>query len=104
MNAAHVIAVLGTLTLTAAAGPSARTDQGAGSGKPGHVWAYDRCGAVALSGGCDANEVDPIFKFDRSTGKVLASFRRGMLVLPHGIHVDRETTIAFKSSIRTGST
>jgi len=54
----------------------------------GHVWAYDRCGAYGLSGGCDTSDVDPILKFDRSTGEVLASFGAGLFVLPHGIHVD----------------
>ncbi len=55
----------------------------------GHVWAYDRCGGVGLAGGCDDNLVDPVFKFDRETGEVLASFGAGLFVLPHGIHVDR---------------
>ena len=58
----------------------------------GHVWAYERCGASAFGGGvpvnCDNNPVDPIFKFDRHTGKVLANFGGGVIVTPHGIHVD----------------
>ena len=58
-------------------------------GPDGHVWAYDRCGTVALGVGCDANLVDPIVKFDRTTGKMLASFGAGVLVTPHGFHVDR---------------
>jgi DNA-binding beta-propeller fold protein YncE len=63
-------------------------------GPDGHIWAYDRCGAVQLTGGCDTNlNVDPILKFDRTTGKVLASFGRGLFVLPHGIHVDREGNV-----------
>ncbi len=59
----------------------------------GHVWAYDRCGAYALAGGCDVSDVDPILKFDRHTGEVLASFGAGLFVLPHGIHVDREGNV-----------
>src|SRR3990172_8098890 len=62
-------------------------------GPDGHVWAYDRCGAVALTGGCETVNVDPILKFDRTTGKVLMSFGKGMFVLPHGIHVDRDGNV-----------
>lgn len=57
----------------------------------GHVWAYERCGSGSLSGGridCDTNPVDPVFKFDRNTGEVLANFGGGLMVVPHGIHVD----------------
>jgi DNA-binding beta-propeller fold protein YncE len=63
-------------------------------GPDGHIWAYDRCGATALEGGCDANPtLDPIFKFDRSSGKVLASFGAGLFVTPHGIHVDAQGNV-----------
>ena len=62
-------------------------------GPDGHVWAYDRCGAYALAGGCDTSEVDPILKFDRSTGEVLTSFGAGLFVLPHGIHVDSDGNV-----------
>lgn len=57
----------------------------------GHVWAYERCGSGGLGGGgmdCDRNPVDPVFKFDRSTGEILANFGAGLMVIPHGIHVD----------------
>ena len=60
------------------------------------VWAYERCGSGQLSGGgtnCDINPVDPIFKFDRSTGAVLANFGAGVMVIPHGIHVDGEGNV-----------
>ena len=62
----------------------------------GHVWAYERCGAGALGGApvtCDTNAVDPIFKFDRNTGAVLANFGAGTFVTPHGIDVDREGNV-----------
>jgi DNA-binding beta-propeller fold protein YncE len=65
----------------------------------GHVWAYERCGAGTLGGAggggvsCDTNLVDPIFKFDRHTGKVLANFGKGVMVTPHGIHVDRQGNV-----------
>ena len=58
-------------------------------GPDGHVWAYDRCGGLALAGGCEENShLDPIFKFNKDTGDVMASFGAGLFVLPHGIHVD----------------
>ena len=65
----------------------------------GHVWAYERCGAGAAGGAagggvnCETNEVDPIFKFDRNTGAVLANFGKGVMVTPHGIHVDRQGNV-----------
>ena len=57
-------------------------------GPDGHVWTYDRCGDYTSPDGCDASDVDPILKFNRSTGEVLASFGAGLFVFPHGIHVD----------------
>ncbi len=59
----------------------------------GHIWAYDRCGANGLEGGCDTSEVDPILKFDRETGEVLTSFGAGLFVTPHGFHVDAEGNV-----------
>jgi sugar lactone lactonase YvrE len=63
----------------------------------GHIWAYERCGAGNFGAGaaitCDSNPVDPIFKFDRHTGAVLANFGRGIMQTPHGIHVDREGNV-----------
>ena len=59
----------------------------------GHIWAYDRCGGVGLAGGCAENLVDPIFKFHRETGEILASFGAGLFVLPHGIHVDADGNV-----------
>jgi DNA-binding beta-propeller fold protein YncE len=60
--------------------------------KDGHIWAYERCGAGTFGAGapvtCETNPVDPVFKFDRDTGKVLANFGAGLMVTPHGIHVD----------------
>ena len=47
-------------------------------GPDGHVWAYDRCGANA----CEGSDLDPILKFDRSSGTLLARFGGGMLVFP----------------------
>lgn len=63
-------------------------------GPDGHIWTYDRCGAIALNeGGCDTSSLNPILKFDRTTGRILASFGAGLFVVPHGIHVDREGNV-----------
>ncbi len=63
----------------------------------GHIWAYERCGAGNFGAGtpvnCDNNPVDPVFKFDRNTGEVLANFGGGVMVTPHGIHVDTEGNV-----------
>jgi DNA-binding beta-propeller fold protein YncE len=64
--------------------------------KDGHVWGYERCGAGTAGGGpvdCENNPVDPVFKFDRNTGKVLANFGKGVMVTPHGIHVDQQGNV-----------
>lgn len=61
----------------------------------GNVWAYERCGAGAAGGAgggavdCETSPVDPIFKFDRKTGAVLANFGKNVMVTPHGIAVDK---------------
>ena len=42
-------------------------------------------GTTSAGGGpvdCENNPVDPIFKFDRHTGKVLANFGKGVMVTP----------------------
>jgi DNA-binding beta-propeller fold protein YncE len=65
----------------------------------GNIWAYERCGVGAAAGAggggasCDTNLVDPIFKFDRNTGAVLANFGKGVMVTPHGISVDRQGNV-----------
>jgi DNA-binding beta-propeller fold protein YncE len=64
--------------------------------KDGNVWAYERCSAGGAGGGpvdCDNTPVDPVFKFDRNTGKVLANFGKGVMVTPHGIHVDKDGNV-----------
>jgi len=42
---------------------------------------------------CDNNPVDPVFKFDRNTGAVLANFGKGLMVTPHGIAVDGDGNV-----------
>ena len=62
----------------------------------GHIWAYERCASGTASGGnvnCETNPVDPIFKFDRNTGEVLANFGADLFVTPHGIHVDSDGNV-----------
>jgi streptogramin lyase len=52
------------------------------------IWVAERCQANS----CLNSNLDPIMKFD-STGKLLKSFGAGMLIFPHGIHVDRDGNI-----------
>ncbi len=62
----------------------------------GQIWAYERCGSGSAGGpgiNCDSNPVDPIMKFDRHTGAVLASLGAGVMVTPHGLYVDREGNV-----------
>jgi len=62
----------------------------------GNIWAYERCGAATAGGGpvdCDKAALDPIFKFDRKTGAVLANFGKGVMVTPHGIAVDKQGNV-----------
>lgn len=54
----------------------------------GHVWTADKCGAAL----CTDRTEDPIMEFDAS-GKLLKSFGGGMLISPHGIHVDRDGNV-----------
>lgn len=53
-----------------------------------HLWAIDRCGTNS----CVGSNLDPILKFDPS-GNVVASFGAGMILFPHGLHVDREGNV-----------
>jgi DNA-binding beta-propeller fold protein YncE len=62
----------------------------------GNIWAYERCGAGTAGGGpvdCDNTPLDPILKFDRKTGAVLANFGKGVMVTPHGIAVDKQGNV-----------
>jgi DNA-binding beta-propeller fold protein YncE len=84
------------VTLAWADLPDGRTwgsTAGVDIGPDGHIWAYDRCGANGLEGGCDSSDVDPVLKFDRETGEVLTSFGAGLFVTPHGFHVDSEGNV-----------
>jgi sugar lactone lactonase YvrE len=62
----------------------------------GNIWAYERCGAGTAGGGpvdCDNTPLDPVFKFDRKSGAVLANFGKGVMVTPHGITVDKQGNV-----------
>ena len=93
----------GEVIIQWAALPDGRTwgsTAGIDIGPDGHVWVYDRCGASAFAGGCEANpDVDPILKFDRNTGELLANFGAGLFVLPHGLHVDDDGNVWVTDSL-----
>jgi DNA-binding beta-propeller fold protein YncE len=55
------------------------------------VWAVDRC-SPGTTPGCVGTRVNPVHHFDAS-GKEIRSFAGGMLVWPHGIHVDRDGNV-----------
>lgn len=62
----------------------------------GHIWGYERCASGSAGGpgiNCDTNPVDPIFKFDRDTGEILANFGAGIFVTPHGIGLDDDGNV-----------
>jgi sugar lactone lactonase YvrE len=52
------------------------------------IWVAERCGANS----CVNSDLDTVLKFDE-TGKLVKSFGAGMIVFPHGIHVDRDGNI-----------
>ncbi|HSL70991.1 MAG TPA: peptidyl-alpha-hydroxyglycine alpha-amidating lyase family protein, partial [Longimicrobiales bacterium] len=52
------------------------------------IWVAERCGANS----CLNSNLDPILKFD-ANGNLVRSFGAGLLVFPHGIHVDHEGNI-----------
>jgi DNA-binding beta-propeller fold protein YncE len=64
------------------------------------VWVAERCGAFAPPSlmkpgtpfACDGSSLPPILKFD-SSGRLVKSFGAGLLLFPHGIHVDREGNV-----------
>ena len=53
-----------------------------------HLWAIDRCGG----NNCADSDDDPILKFD-AQGNVVASLGGGLLIFPHGLHVDRDGNV-----------
>ena len=54
----------------------------------GNLWVAERCGANT----CAGSNLPPILEFDPS-GKLLRSFGAGLLIFPHGFHVDRDGNV-----------
>ena len=52
------------------------------------IWVAERCGANS----CLNSTLPTVMKFD-STGKMVASFGAGLMIFPHGIHVDKDGNI-----------
>lgn len=61
------------------------------------IWVAERCGANS----CAGSSLDPILKFD-SSGSFVASFGAGLLLSPHGIHVDPEGNVWVTDCACTG--
>jgi DNA-binding beta-propeller fold protein YncE len=53
------------------------------------IWVAERCGANSC---LTSPNVDVVMKFDQS-GNMVKSFGAGMMIFPHGIHVDREGNV-----------
>ena len=53
-----------------------------------HIWAIDRCGGNT----CAEFDIDPVLKFD-AAGNVVTSFGGGLMIFPHGMHVDAEGNV-----------
>ena len=75
------------------------------------VWIVERCGAQGfippsqmregVPFNCDGSKLAPILKFD-SAGKLVKSFGEGLLVFPHGLHVDREGNVWVTDGVDRG--
>ena len=52
------------------------------------IWVAERCGTNT----CLGSDLPVVLKFDE-TGKLATSFARGLMIFPHGIHVDREGNV-----------
>lgn len=53
-----------------------------------HVWVAERCGGNS----CAGLDLDPILKFDPA-GNLVASFGAGLMIQPHGLHVDPDGNV-----------
>jgi sugar lactone lactonase YvrE len=56
------------------------------------IWIAERCGANSCFQNGAMSPLDTVLKFD-AAGNLVKSFAAGMLVFPHGIHVDRDGNI-----------
>ncbi|GAB1263529.1 peptidyl-alpha-hydroxyglycine alpha-amidating lyase family protein [Aurantivibrio infirmus] len=55
------------------------------------VWAAERCGDN--SNCLNTPDIDPIMLIDTKSGKILKTFGKGLIVWPHGIHVDPDGNV-----------
>jgi len=62
-----------------------------------HIWVAERCGANS----CASSEWPSVLKFDPS-GTLVKSFGEGLLLSPHGIHVDRDGNVWVTDCACTG--
>ncbi len=53
-----------------------------------HVWVAERCGGNS----CAGLDLDPVLKFDPE-GNLVTSFGAGLMIQPHGLHVDPEGNV-----------
>src|SRR4029077_573151 len=63
------------------------------------IWVAERCGPFTASGNScldratgKMSDLPSVLKFD-SSGKLVKSFGAGMLIFPHGIHVDKDGNV-----------
>ena len=61
------------------------------------IWVAERCGANS----CATSNLPSILKFD-ATGRLVKSFGAGLLISPHGIHVDRQGNVWVTDCACTG--
>ena len=76
------------------------------------IWVAERCSAQGFIPAsqmregqpfnCDGMDLDPILKFD-STGKLMRAFGKGLIVFPHGLHVDFEGNVWATDGIGRGA-
>ncbi len=64
-----------------------------------HIWVAERCAVNS----CATSTLPSIFKFDAS-GNLVKAFGEGLLMSPHGIHVDRDGNIWVTDCACTGGT
>jgi DNA-binding beta-propeller fold protein YncE len=57
----------------------------------GRIWVAERCGDNTNC--LDTPDIDPVMLIDTADGRILQSFGRGLIVWPHGIHVDADGNV-----------
>ena len=73
------------------------------------VWVGERCGETRVPSqinpgspfACAESKLDPILKFD-AAGKLVKSFGAGLVLFPHGLHVDREGNVWITDGLGRG--